>query len=325
MNFSVNQVKQLYVVTSVKDPNVLPTDAAGSIAVKSDTNKTHVYFQYKGADTMLRSDLIDPKHIISATATNAAAMQHKKKSVTVTLDSSVNGGAPVASQDYMLRIIFRQYVGMSDEDQYFKYGVAHATAGMSASDLYKVLAMSIAKNLSREVVPLLKIELKTSSASTEVTALTKAESLTGTYTGIILTEVEQPWRLGVQSQTFVNFIVQPVSITFSGEEVLWAVITEGTNGTIGNGKKIADLEFFCMGERGDMYRQVGWPRTIHTTYLVDPSKDYHALDIHYYYVGSNEGPQKSEKTITIVCSDETELNKLIPKFNAATGQSVATI
>ena len=323
--FSVNQVRQLYVATAFKTPHVLASDAAGSIAVKNDTAKSHLYFEYKGADNLMRSDLIDTKNILYAKATDATAMAHDLKSVTIALDSNVNGGAPVAGQDYILRIAFKQYVGMSDEDQYFKYGMVHAYAGMDASEFYKVLAVSLAKNFSREVVPLIKIEIKTASATTEVTPTTKVADLTGTYTGVVITEVEQPWRLGVMAQTPVYFTVQSVPVTANGDERYWATLTESTSGSIGNGKTIADLEYFCMGERGDMYRQVGWPHNIPTTYLVDPAKAYCVFDIHYAYVGSNESVQKSEKTITIVCADKAELNKVIAAFNTATGLSIATL
>ena len=323
--FSVNQVRQLYVATAFKTLHVLASDAAGSIAVKNDTAKSHLYFEYKGADNLMRSDLIDTKNILYAKATDATAMAHDLKSVTIALDSNVNGGAPVAGQDYILRIAFKQYVGMSDEDQYFKYGMVHAYAGMDASEFYKVLAVSLAKNFSREVVPLIKIEIKTASATTEVTPTTKVADLTGTYTGVVITEVEQPWRLGVMAQTPVYFTVQSVPVTVNGDERHWATLTESTSGSIGNGKTIADLEYFCMGERGDMYRQVGWPHNIPTTYLVDPAKAYCVFDIHYAYVGSNESVQKSEKTITIVCADKAELNKVITAFNTATGLSVATL
>lgn len=323
--FSVNQVRQLYVATAFKTHHVLASDAAGSIAVKNDTAKSHLYFEYKGADNLMRSGLIDTKNILYAKATDATAMAHDLKSVTIALDSNVNGGAPVAGQDYILRIAFKQYVGMSDEDQYFKYGMVHAYAGMDASEFYKVLAVSLAKNFSREVVPLIKIEIKTASATTEVTPTTKVADLTGTYTGVVITEVEQPWRLGVMAQTPVYFTVQSVPVTVNGDERHWATLTESTSGSIGNGKTIADLEYFCMGERGDMYRQVGWPHNIPTTYLVDPAKAYCVFDIHYAYVGSNESVQKSEKTITIVCADKAELNKVIAAFNTATGLSIAIL
>lgn len=323
--FSVNQVRQLYVATSLKTPHVLASDAAGSIAVKNDTVKSHLYFEYKGADNLMRSDLIDTKNILYAKATDATAMAHNLKSVTVALDSNVNGGAPIAGQDYILRIAFKQYVGMSDEDQYFKYGMVHAYAGMSASEFYKVLAVSLVKNFSREIVSLIKIEIKTASATTEVTPTTKVADLKDTYTGVVVTEVEQPWRLGVMAQTPVYFTVQSVPVTVNGDERHWATLTESTSGSIGNGKTIADLEYFCMGERGDQYRQIGWPNNIPTTYLVDPTKTYCVFDIHYAYVGSNESVQKSEKTITIVCADKAELNKVIAAFNTATGLSVATL
>ena len=347
MNYSVNQVRQLYVAKVLKNP-VLASDAAGSIAVKNDTAKNHMYFEYKGADNLMRSDLIDIKNILYAKATDANDMAHELKAVTVTLDNGVNAGAPVAGQDYILRIAFRQYVGMSDEDQYFKYGMVHAYAGMNADKFYKVLALSLAKNFSREVVPLIKIEVHSKATKSKggfdsngymvVTPTTKdngksnatnpyyaTDTLVTDIDSIRITEVEQPWRLGVMAQTPVYFTVQPVAVMVNGDERIWATVTEGTNGTIGNGKKIADLEYFCMGERGDIYRNIGWPHNIPTTYLVDPTKTYYTFDIHYAYVGNNESVQKSEKDITIVCSDKTEFNKIVTAFNTATGLTIATI
>lgn len=348
MNYSVNQVRQLYVAKAFKSSHVLASDTAGSITVKNDTAKNHLYFEYKGADNLMRSDLIDIKNILYAKATNANDMAHELKAVTVTLDTNVNGGAPVAGQDYILRIAFKQYVGMSDEDQYFKYGMVHAYAGMNADKFYKVLALSLAKNFSREVVPLIKIEVHSKATKSKggfdsngymvVTPTTKdngksnttnpyyaTDTLVTDIDSIRITEVEQPWRLGVMAQTPVYFTVQPVAVMVNGDERIWATVTEGTNGTIGNGKKIADLEYFCMGERGDIYRNIGWPHNIPTTYLVDPTKTYYTFDIHYAYVGNNESVQKSEKDITIVCSDKTEFNKIVSAFNTATGLTIATI
>lgn len=347
--FSVNQVRQLYVATSVKSPSVLATDVAGAIAVKGDTLKNHVYFEYKGADNLMRSDLIDVKNILYAKAVKPDAMAHNMKSVTIALDKNVNGGNPIVGQDYILRIAFRQYVGMSDEDQYFKYGMVHTYTGMTSDAFYKVLAQSIAKNFSREIVPLIKIEVHSKNTKTKggfdskgymvVTPSTvdngKTNSSNPYYDGtsaivtdidsIRITEVEQPWRLGIMAQTPVYFTVQPTTVTIDGDERIWGTVTEEVNGTIGNGKTIADLEYFCMGERGDVYRGVGFPNNIVTTYLVDPSKTYYVFDVHYAYIGDNESVQKSEKTITIVCDSKTEFNKVITNFNSATGLSVATI
>ena len=354
--FSTNQVRQLYVAKALKSPNVIATDAAGSIAVKSDTAKTHLYFEYMGAGGMTRSDLIDIKNILHAKATDADDLAHELKAVTVTLDSNVNGGNPVAGQDYILRIAFRQYVGMSEEDQYFKYGMVHAYAGMTASDFYKQLALSLAKNFSREVVPLIKIEVHSKATKSKggfdsngymvVTPTTKdngksdttnpyyaTDTLVTDIDNIRITEVEQPWRLGVMAQTPVYFTVQPVAVMVNGDERIWATVTEGTNGTIANGKKIADLEYFCMGERGDIYRGVGFPNNIPTTYLVDPTVKYNMIDIHYAYVGSNENVQKSEKTITLVVpkvgannqASNKLANDIITAINTATGLNITKL
>ena len=346
--FSTNQVRQLYVAEALKTPHVLASDAAGSIAVKNDTAKNHLYFEYKGADNLMRSDLIDIKNILYAKATDAGAMAHKLKSVTVTLDPNVNGGVPVAGQDYILRIAFRQYAGMSDEDQYFKYGMIHAYAGMNADGFYKALALSIAKNFSREAVPLIKIEVHSKATKGEggfdsngymvVTPTTEdngkkdatnpyyvTSALVTDIDSIRITEVEQPWKLGVMAQTPVYFTVQSVPITVNGDERHWATLTEGISGSIGNGKTIADLEYFCMGERGDIYRGIGFPHNIATTYLVNPTKTYYTFDIHYAHVGNNESVQKSEKDITIVCSNKAEFNKIVTAFNTATGLTIAII
>lgn len=327
--FSTNQARQLYVANALKTPHVLATDAAGSIAVKNDTSKSHLYFEYKGADNLMRSDLIDIKNILWAKATDAAKMAHELKSVLLTFDADVNGGSPAAGQDYILRIAFRQFAGISDADQYFKYGMVHAYAGMTAEKFYAKLALSLVQNFSREASPLVKFYLESGTDSKtydEVTTSTKESTLTKKYTGIVIEEVEQPWKLGTMAQTPVDFEVQPTTITVEGDERIWGKVEDASlANSVNNGKLIADLEYFCMGERGDVYRGAGYPASIATTYLVDPSKAYYTLDIHYAYVGSNEAAQKSEKDITIVCADKAELNKIISAVNTATSLGIATL
>ena len=340
--FSTNQVRQLYVAKALKSPNVGATDAAGSIAVKSDTAKTHLYFEYMGAGGMTRSDLIDIKNILHAKATDADDLAHDLAKYKLTLDASVNSGAPVAGQDYILRIAFRNYIGLSEEDQYFKYGMIHAYAGMTASDFYKTLVLSLVKNFSREEEGLLKFYLETGGTNagtvagtpTEVTKDTKESTLTGTYTGIVIEEAPQEWILGVMEQTPVNFTLQPGTITVSGDDRIWGTVKQvASTSSIPDGHKIADLEYFCMGERGDVYRMVGFPNVIRTKYLVNPDTKYNVIDIHYAYVGPDESVQKSEKDITIVVpkvgSSNSESNALansiITAINTATGLSIAKL
>lgn len=340
--FSTNQVRQLYVATALKSPNVIASDTAGSIAVKSDTAKSHLYFEYMGAGGMTRSDLIDIKNILYAKATDADDLAYDLAKYKLTLDDTVNGGEPVVAQDYILRIAFRNYPGLSEEDQYFKYGMVHAVTGMTASDFYKTLALSLVKNFSREEQGLLKFYLETGGSDagvvagtpTEVTKDTKESSLTGTYTGIIIEEAPQDWILGVMEQTPVNFTIQPDLIIDNGDERIWGVVKKvASTNSIPDGHKIADLEYFCMGERGDIYRMVGFPYVIRTKYLVDPDIKYNVIGIHYAYVGSNESVQKSEKDITIVVpkigadnkASNALANSIISAINTATGLTIKTL
>lgn len=81
-----------------------------------------------------------------------------------------------------------------------------------------------------------------------------------------------------------------------------------------------------MGDRGDVYRNIGWPQVMNTKYLVDPSVPYDTIDIHYFYVGNNENPQKSEKDITIVVPNSdgksTLTDSIIEAINTAAGLAI---
>lgn len=340
--FSVNQVRQVYVANELKSPNVIATDKAGAIAVKSDAAKKHLYFIQMGAAGMVRSDLIDTENIISVKATDADAMSYPLAKYKLTLDKSINGGTPVAGQDYLLRIVLNNYPGISEEDQYFKYGMVHAVTGMSASDFYKTLVLSLVMNFSREEEGILRFYLETGGTAedtvagspTEVTRYTKASELSGTYTGVVIEEAPQDWILGVMEQVPVNFLLQPDLIKVDGDERIWGVAKKvASTNNIPNGHKIADLEYFCMGERGDQYRMIGFPNVIRTKYLVNPDNKYNVIDIHYAYVGSNENVQKSEKTITLLVpkvgannqASNKLANSIIDAINTATGLTVAKL
>ena len=90
------------------------------------------------------------------------------------------------------------------------------------------------------------------------------------------------------------------------------------------GKLAADYEYFFHGERGDQYRMVGWPDYIPTSYMVDTTKEYDFVQIHYAYVGPNESCQKSEKDLVFLCPRVSSDNSTTAKTKApgALAQSV---
>ena len=315
--YSINQVRQLYVV---KDANF---DAVANLADAGDTlvkqADKDIYLQYMSVDGLTSSPKVFAPHIKYVNYTAAADMRHPLKRYKVTIDTNV-ASTPVAGQDYIIRIAFRQYIGLSEEDQYFKYGEAIASANTTASDLYKELAVSLAKNLSRDITPLVNVYVANDDGTiyTPVTGLTKVEDFgAATITNIVIEEVEQDWKLGMMPQAFIPFTIQFLPIFVDGEQRLWGKVEEIVAAkTVNNGHNIADLEYFCMGARGDMYRGMGYPNIIPTKYLVDPSKEYDVIDIHYFYTGDNESVQKSEKTLTFVC-ENTVTSELVNRLNTA--------
>lgn len=320
--FSINQVNHLYYAKTLKSStnNLSETDKAGTILPKGDPNKTYMYFQYMSPGGIVRSDLIGVNRILSAKAATSDSLAYKLKRYLITLDSDVSA-TPVAGQEYILRIIFRQYIGLGDEDQNQKYGYVKAKTGMTASDFYKEMAISLLRNVVAEKDnALLNIYLKNDASSeTTLTKSTDISSLSDTYTGIILEEAEQPWVLGLMSQAILPFDPLPTTIMVDGDHFIWGKVeSTDTKNTIEDGHKIADLEYFCMGARGDDYRLMGYPNYIPTKYLVDPEKKYDVLNIHYCFTDSNEGVQQSEKDITLVCVDDgshTDMNALIAAVN----------
>lgn len=337
--FTANQVNQVYAMKS-NSTFVANLDAShtltksnnlGSLGMGKTPDGAHIYFKHYGAGGITRSDLIEVANIMSIKATPASKMAMSLKAAKVTLNSeALSSSSPIAGQDYVLRLKFQNPVGMSPDNQYWKYGAVHAVASMSASDFYKAMAISIAKNMSRENAILVKPYVTISSSDVEVTAdmNTSSSALTGTATALVIKEVAQDWILGVKQLKALNFTVEPTIVnagtTAAPNEVVWgdviysdgkkttggaapAATTDTSNapaaaGTIVNSKLMADYEYFYMGARADVYRMVNFPDFVPTKYLVDPEYQYgyDTIAIHFAYVGANHSSQKSEKDVTFI-------------------------
>lgn len=338
MAFSVNQVNHLFVATKVGDKT---TD--GDLIMK-ETKEKELYFQ-KIHDSnewdyqVVASDKIPLSNILHASLTEDKSMT-RLPTIYKVLAVTTEQTDIIAGQDYILRITISQYLGMSDEDVYMKYGAVRTTAAMvkKPSLFYIALAKSLYKNFSREPHPLLYFGLEREGAVDMLTPATINNDFTKqTYNNLIIVEAPQEWRRGVLPQVPVYYEVAWAPINVDGVEIkpgvaydvakpfYWqgekladgASIDEITTyldytgvKPIFNGKQIADLEWFLMGERADQYRGVSWPHNIETRYEVNPEGSYHLLNIHYAYIGPNEGPQKSEKDITIACEDLEQLKKV---------------
>lgn len=352
-NFSENQVRHLYVV-----------DAASDFSVGGTADAMHFTFKDANGEPV-RSDIIE--NITSAKAVGASTMARKTKVTKIALDSNVNGGNPVAGEDYVICIEYRQFIAKSDESFYHEFASAHASLGTTASALLIALATNLALNTKKQemvkvslyddtnsmVIPF-EVDKFSASVSYNQGAIVSHEGKTysfdsahsaGAWVGtdateltvnsILIEEIPQDWILGIKEQTPVYFTVSTSTINVSSDDINWSTVTDETSAlgtTITNGKTIADLEYFLMGERGDIYRKMGFPNYVPTKYLVDATKAYDVIDIHYSYVGANHSVQKSEKTITIVADSATShaimntaTTGVIAKINAVKAGLLSTI
>ena len=321
-NYSVSQVRQLYVANAY-NATVNAASAAGTIGgVKTvdDIRGKEVYFNYKGVESVLTSDFIQIHNIGYAKAIKAADMVTVMKKVKIALKSDVNGGNVVSGQDYVMSIDFKNFFSSGDASRYYKDAAVHGTTSMTAEQFYAKMVDSLNKAFSRE-----------NGANNTSNPYLK---FTSDANGLYIEEKPQEWALGTKKARRIMFDVFCSTIYTGGEDLVWGEVTDvtpakadavvGTN-AVGNGQQIADLEWFCMGERGDQYRNVGWPHVIPTKYLVDPTKQYNVLEIHYAFTDTGVNSYRTEKEITIVAEDASVLNDFIGAINSATGLEIETL
>lgn len=326
---SDNQFRNLYVMKSYK-ASESALEAVGDATLKVDTAKNAMYLVYKDTENNLTSDIIDLKNLLYVKSTKAADMARKLNSQSVTLNED-----PISGQDYVLNVEVRNFVALGDDSTHIKFGAVHAVKGMTKSAFYKAMALNLAKNLSREVSPILNVLLtknNTTDGKSVVPVLVNGKmqilaelKATESYTDIIIDEVEQPWRRGVAQVEPVNFNTTCGTVLVDGDDVIWGTVEKEEGDPVNNGKQIADMEWFYHGTRGDIYREATYPDNFDFKPLVDETKAYSTLDIHFAYVGPGVEVAKSERTITVVCADAAELNRLITAIKTATGVDAGAV
>ena len=300
---SVNQVRQLFVV------NGTDTTVVGGIAVKETHDKKHVFVEYNGKGGLVRSDLIKKDNVISAKLTTADKMAKPLKEATLSLNPNINEGNPIVGQNYIVDVLVSNYITMADASTLVKFGAVHVTPDMTAPTFYVELAKSLARNFSRDINKFFSIILSNGTEEEEVKSPYAVEM--SDAASVIIRELPQTkdYVRGEFPVTTVNFQVIPKTVIGDGSEVNPFMVDEASGQVeilaqkgeyIGNGYELADTEYFCMGERGDWYRGVGYPNTIRTKYMVEEDEEYDVIDINFYFEGRGISAQKSEKMLTLV-------------------------
>jgi hypothetical protein len=314
--YNVNQVNQLFVVKDVKTGNDEPA-VAGDIKVCTHgpvgEAPEMMYFKYIGVnDTPIRTDLVPLKvvlgsHDLRYKKTLASEMVDTMASAKITISSDTDD--IIAGETYGFKVILPHLYDEGDESIYTKYAYVKAVSGDTDESMARKLAQSLYINLDRYH----KDDIfNVYYGATQITENNKNAALSGA-TDISIVAVPQPWERGLMPQTKISFEISWNPITKEDVDYMeWMSVAMGsanagvTIPTVGNGKKIADLEYFLMGERGDQYRMMGWPNYVKTNYMVDPTKTYDVISIHYSFIGHNEDNKRGEKDLTFVIDTALE-------------------
>jgi hypothetical protein len=270
--FSTSQVRQLYVVTDLVD--AVPS-TEGNIQVKATADNKEFYFLHMGKGGLVHSDLIPVKLVRSLTQTPYAALHTKLKSKTVTVS-----GTPVVGQTYSLKLTFRNYIGMGDEDTTVKVGT------------FTVKNSSIT---AAQVAAGLKASLEANADLNSLCSITIASNV------LTISEVEQPWELGKFPVAVIPFEVTLGTIVENGvTHNEWGTVAAGSTTTATDAiKKLADLEWFCLGDRASQDRQ-GGPYALESKTMINMASTYDVINIQYAFQGEGVSVQFSEKTMHLL-------------------------
>jgi len=305
--FSTNSVRHLYVA------NAATGATPGCFNEAKVTTDQELYLTFVNTESkVVKTDLIPLSKIKKLSTTSYVPRKLRKDTITF--------ATPVVGQTYTLRILFRQWGSGSSENQYFKYvGSYKAKTGDTQQTLVDAFIASATVNFAREPVQL----------------LTFSKNGSGTIATLSITEVAQPFVRGKQQGCPLDYTIHFVKITDAGgyENTEWGTVASNDkpNPGVGTANLAADMEYFYLGERGDQYRNVGYPYTFDTTYLVDTTKVYDIIDITYNSGDYDAiGAANAEKVLTVLCiagtvavPSHTVGNLIIADIETATGLTIA--
>ena len=283
---STSQVRQLYVVTGLTDST---PSTEGNLQVLATPGNKELYFLHKGKGGLVHSDLIPVKLVRSLTQTPYAKMNSKLQSKTVTIT-----GTPVVGQTYTIKLTFRHYIGMGEEDTTVRVGGFTVKSSITAAQLATGLSNSLSANIAGE----------------NLAAVSVASNV------ITIAEVEQDWVLGKFPVDIVSFEVTLGTIVENNiEHNEWGTVAAGSTTTASDAiKKLADLEYFCMGDRASQDR-MGGPYALESKMMINMGSTYDVINIHYAFQGEGVSAQFSEK----------DLHLLVPASNTTIMAAIKAI
>lgn len=303
-NFNTNQTRHFYVAGAVGSEGAVANNL--DIVIAGPIATGEMYFVYKNADGLVtRSDTFDPKKITSLKKTDASNLDKPLMAHTIAIDTNIIALNDLVGKTLDLMITIHEFFDYdaSNTITFTASVVGNATNTASAAAFHKDLAIAIAKALPKfdKQYPLIKVY----SNGAEVTANTAAADVTGSADGVILVEGLQKYVRGKLTGEPCPFSVAFRLADGNMGDIAWGTDTVAKAAApvspivYPGARTLADLEYFALGERGDVYRGSMWPNEYTPTYSIDLSQTYDVLTIEYYWAGGAENVQKSPRMIQV--------------------------
>lgn len=316
MNFSTNQVMQFYCVSEA--PTIQKLGESGK--------ETHAFLEVaNAAGETVRTDLIQLGHITDVKYKAYNADTRPLSGYGVVLNSSVNSGAPVAGQEYIIRVMVRGTIG--EECTYTKQASYVAKTGDTAGVALAALAGNLLLNLTEDY-PIFELYDTTVGSAYKLSAtvvngaivLKKNGTTVTSVSKLIIAEPKPFWKLGTFPEQTMNLVVSTCPIIVSSVETPdWATIDKVSAGTLPNTHIVADMEYFAEGEKGadDVHGfSIITNGNVKLAVNPDDTNGYNVLTVQYYHTGARDAVQKSERTLVIASPYNVSLSSLASAFAA---------
>lgn len=259
-------------------------------------------FQKDALGNVISSDTIKADNVLSA--------KSKAYSAPVLKSYSIAGLTGAANELVTVNVEILGHGSLSPEDTYLKQGFYKVASGDNAEAIVDGLIASLNRNFSREVGATSSSNpyftfAKTGSAGSAALVITQ-KAYTEGFDGNKKTRVYSDFLVDVSADT------QPTT-----------TLTEGSTG-VGTGHQVVEMEYFLLGERGDVYRTMGYPYNLTDgSGFASASSNYNLIEISYFDEGRNEA-KKSKKQLTIAVpftdlASNSKINTIVADLNTILG------
>ena len=284
-----NQVRHMYVgqapagtstmalLKSAGVANDLVLLGADGAAVAA--GKAFKLYQKDALGNIISSDTIKADNVLDVRSVAYAAPVLKKVTISaLTVD---------ANSLYTVNIEIQGHGSLSPEDTYLKQGFYKAAAGNDQEAIVDGLIASLNRNFSREV----------GATASSNRSFTFSKTGSGATAALVVEgKLDDAGFNGNQKiSAYDEFSVDISCVTYPT-----VVITNAGSKGIGTGHQVVEMEHYLLGERGDAYRESGYPHNIQGPALVSSAAGtYNFIEVSYFDEGRDEA-KKSKKGLTIV-------------------------